>query len=92
MKVDELNDLPQMVFWVWACDPDWEPPAGRDADEDEYQGRLKVPFTCLQAWFYAARLRGVDMKAMWKKAQGHPQQLWVCNSKPQQEWKHEAYV
>ncbi|KAF6833220.1 hypothetical protein CMUS01_06626 [Colletotrichum musicola] len=68
------------------------PPAGRDADEDGYQGRLKVPFTCLQAWFYAARLKGIDMKAMWKKAQGHPQQLWVCNSKPQQEWKHEPWV
>ncbi|GKT45913.1 uncharacterized protein ColSpa_06094 [Colletotrichum spaethianum] len=92
MTAEEINALPTMVFWVWACDPDWKPPAGRDADEDGYQGRLRVPFTCLQAWFYAARLKDVDMKAMWKKAQAHPQQLWVCNSLPQQEWKHEPYV
>nr|XP_036579131.1 uncharacterized protein CTRU02_10741 [Colletotrichum truncatum]KAF6786617.1 hypothetical protein CTRU02_10741 [Colletotrichum truncatum] len=92
LTVDELNELPQLVFWVWACDADWEPPAGCEADEDGYQGRLKVPFVCLQAWFYVARLKDVDMKAMWKKAQGHPQQLWVCNSLPQREWKHEPYI
>ncbi|KAH6695567.1 hypothetical protein F5X68DRAFT_258159 [Plectosphaerella plurivora] len=98
LTCDELMELladdeEYLVYWLWACDANWELcPPGQDADEGGYQGRVKVPFACLQAWFYAARCEGVDVKAMWKKAQLHPRKLWVCNTKAMQNWEHESYV
>ncbi|KAF7552509.1 hypothetical protein G7Z17_g4261 [Cylindrodendrum hubeiense] len=39
------------------------------ADEDGYQGRVKVAIRDLYGWFYYARSTGVDLKDLWRKAQ-----------------------
>lgn len=72
------------AFWVWAYDADWEPSSKSDnaPEEQGYQGRVKVPLLCLDAWFYAARWEGVSLKDMWLKAQKHSEKLWICYSKP----------
>ncbi|RYP72426.1 hypothetical protein DL771_004221 [Monosporascus sp. 5C6A] len=82
------------IFWVWAYDADWEPSSTKDTESDgeEYQGRVKVPIYCLDAWFYAARYEGVSLRDMWLKAQNHPAKLWICYSKPLEEWRHEPYI
>ncbi|KAF7556573.1 hypothetical protein G7Z17_g1328 [Cylindrodendrum hubeiense] len=82
------------TFWVWAYDADWEP-SSTDvtfSNGEEYRGRVKVPIYSLDAWFYAARYEGVSLKDMWLKAQTHPSKLWICRSKPMENWDHESYI
>ncbi|RYO83982.1 hypothetical protein DL762_005884 [Monosporascus cannonballus] len=90
----ECNRPGYEIFWVWAYDADWEPSSTNDtaSDGEEYQGRVKVPIYCLNAWFYAARYEGVSLRDMWLKAQNHPAKLWICYSKPLEEWRHESYI
>ena len=82
------------AIWLWAYDADWEPSSTNDvaSDGEEYQGRVKVPDLCLDAWFYAARYEGVSLRDMWLKAQNHPRKFWVGYSKPVEEWDHESYT
>ncbi|WYZ41183.1 hypothetical protein EsH8_V_000078 [Colletotrichum jinshuiense] len=80
------------TFWVWAYDADWEPASADVAVPEEYQGRVKVPIYCLNAWFYAARCEGVSLRDMWLKAQTHHSKWWICRSKPMENWDHEPYV
>ncbi|KPM39564.1 hypothetical protein AK830_g6992 [Neonectria ditissima] len=94
--------LPEQVpnFFLWAYDPDWEPPSPPDtvsndgisiegctcrgtftrgyggADEDGYEGRVKVSISDLFCWFYYARVNGVGLKDLWRKAQGMEDQTW----------------
>ncbi|KAM5362791.1 hypothetical protein ACJZ2D_012323 [Fusarium nematophilum] len=96
------KDLPS--FFLWAYDPDWEPPSPPGgatkveaavegctcrstfaggyggADEDGYQGRVKVNIHDLFCWFYYARSTGVGLKDLWRKAQGMPDQTWWCRA------------
>ncbi|RSL43761.1 hypothetical protein CEP54_014963 [Fusarium duplospermum] len=51
------------------------------ADEDGYQGRVKVRVHCLFTWLYYARhVRDnvIDLKDIWRIAQGMPNQVWDC--------------
>lgn len=50
------------------------------ADEDGYEGRIKVDIHVLFSWFYYARLQGTDMKHMWHKAKNMPNQTWSCRA------------
>ncbi|KAH7144248.1 hypothetical protein B0J13DRAFT_607640 [Dactylonectria estremocensis] len=50
------------------------------ADEDGYEGRVKVDIKLLFSWFYYARLEGYDMKQLWRKAQTLPYQTWTCRA------------
>jgi hypothetical protein len=82
-------------FWVWAYDADWDPVSStrvNASDGEEYQGRVKVSMYSLDAWFYAARLEGVNLQDMWLKAQNHPLKQWICCSKPLEEWDHESFI
>ncbi|KAI8242537.1 hypothetical protein K4K55_010199 [Colletotrichum sp. SAR 10_96] len=82
------------TFWVWAYDAGWKP-AFVDTivyNGEEYRGRVKVPFYCLDAWFYAARYEGVSLRDMWLKAQTHRSKWWICCSKPMENWGHESYI
>ncbi|KAH7015837.1 hypothetical protein EDB80DRAFT_748643 [Ilyonectria destructans] len=83
------------TFWVWAYDADWEP-SSTDvtvSNGEEYRGRVRVPLYSLDAWFYGARYEGdVSLKDMWLKAQTHREKLWICYSKPMENWHHESYI
>lgn len=50
-----------------------------EADEDGYEGRVKVDIKYLFSWFYYARLEGYDLKQLWRKAQTLPHQTWKCS-------------
>ncbi|CAM1509013.1 Fc.00g027520.m01.CDS01 [Cosmosporella sp. VM-42] len=50
------------------------------ADEDGYEGRVKVSIHVIFSWFYYARLKGYDMKQLWRKAQTLPHQTWTCRA------------
>ncbi|RGP70199.1 hypothetical protein FSPOR_4099 [Fusarium sporotrichioides] len=53
---DELHP-----YWVWAYDADWEAsPEETIYNGEKYQGRVKVAFYSLNAWFYAARREGLS--------------------------------
>ncbi|GKU06338.1 unnamed protein product, partial [Fusarium langsethiae] len=54
---------------------------------EKYQGRVKVAKWSLEAWFYAARWKGVSLKDMWLKAQRHPEKYWICYTKRLEEWQ-----
>jgi hypothetical protein len=72
------EDIPPV--FIWAYDPDWTPPdPDSRADEDGYEGRVKVPLPLLYTWFYFARKDGIyDLKELWKKALEHPDEIWRC--------------
>lgn len=83
------------TFWVWAYDADWEPSSTNVtvSNGEEYRGRVRVPLYSLDAWFYGARSEGeVSLKDMWLKAQTHREKLWICYSKPMENWHHESYI
>ncbi|KAK7424495.1 hypothetical protein QQX98_000460 [Neonectria punicea] len=50
------------------------------ADEDGYQGRVKVDIRILFSWFYYARLMEADLKDLWRKAQSLPDRTWTCRA------------
>ncbi|KAH7305821.1 hypothetical protein B0I35DRAFT_483578 [Stachybotrys elegans] len=81
------------MFWVWAYDPEWRS-LSKDTilRDDEYQGRVKVSFHSLNAWFYAACLEGISIRDMWLKAQQHPDKIWIGYSKFMEPWDHAPYV
>lgn len=93
---DEVVRNPHPNFFVWAYDADWDSSSlsTKDiaVDGEEYNGRVKVSIFSLDAWFYAARYEGVNLRDMWLKSQSHPRKLWVCYSKPLEEWHHESYI
>lgn len=85
-KPDRILPSELPTFFVWAYDPDWEPPTGgatgqpgegQLSDEDGYQGRLKVDIEVLFTFFYYAMLHGYDMKQMWRRAQTLKDQTWT---------------
>ncbi|CVL03930.1 uncharacterized protein FPRN_11987 [Fusarium proliferatum] len=81
--------------WVWAYDAHWDSDSRETiCNGEKYQGRIRVPITALEAWFYAARWEGggVSLRDMWLKAQKHKGNLWICHSKDLEEWDHEPYV
>ncbi|KAF4964346.1 hypothetical protein FSARC_7713 [Fusarium sarcochroum] len=51
------------------------------ADEDGYQGRVRIDLSNLFTWFYFARhiRKDVDLKDIWRIAQDMPNQAWYCN-------------
>lgn len=53
------------------------------ADEDGYQGRVKVRVHSLFTWLYYARHvrdQVIDLKDIWRIAQGMPNQVWNCGT------------
>lgn len=79
--------------WVWAYDADWDSSEEETVvDGEKYQGRVKVAKWSLEAWLYAARWEGVNLKDMWLKAQQHPEKFWICYTKRLEEWDHEPYI
>lgn len=84
------GDVPR--FHLWAYDAEWEPPAGEQADEDGYEGRVKVDSHLLYTWFYYARLTGVDMKAMWRRSLTLKDQIWTTETDEDNPEQAEALV
>ncbi|KAH6685679.1 hypothetical protein F5X68DRAFT_276501 [Plectosphaerella plurivora] len=74
----ESRDMP--TFFLWAYDAEWAPPKGAGADQDGYQGRVKVAVRTLLVWFYFATLTGVDMKAMWRRSLELTDGVWTCEN------------
>lgn len=86
------------IFWVWAYDADWDPSSEDDSAQAEgdgerrYEGKVRVAIYSLDAWFYAARVEGVSLRDMWKKAQQRPDKVWMCFTKALENWDHEPFV
>lgn len=67
------------IPWIWAYETNFVPSATPIvvAGGKKYEGRLKVTFTSLLTWFYAARSEEFySMEAFWEKAQNQPNQAW----------------
>lgn len=46
----------------------------------------------LNAWFYAARWEGINLRDMWLKAQTLEDEIWICHTMEMDQWNHEPYV
>lgn len=84
------GDVPR--FHLWAYDAEWEPPVGKQADDDGYEGRVKVDLHSLYIWFYYARLTDVDMKAMWRRSLTLKDQIWTSETDEDDPEQAEALV
>ncbi|KAI7766388.1 hypothetical protein LZL87_014282 [Fusarium oxysporum] len=91
--IPECQDEELHPYWVWAYDADWDSSTEETVcNGEKYEGRVKVAIYSLNAWFYAARLEGVNLRDIWLKAQQHPEKLWICYAKHMEEWDHEPYI
>ncbi|TGO33455.1 hypothetical protein BHYA_0245g00080 [Botrytis hyacinthi] len=68
--------------WIWAYDVtfDLATTLGTCLNA-EYDGRMRVKFTSLFTWFYAARKERIhNMELFWEKAQQQPSKAWDVNT------------
>jgi hypothetical protein len=72
------RDMP--TFFLWAYDAEWSPPEGLRADQDGYQGRVKVAVRALLVWFYYTRITGVGVKALWQRSLELKDGVWTCEN------------